>query len=503
MISVATRSTTRLLALLSLSMILCATNGYCMVETGGVYGQWGVWSGWYWPFNETLPPNLYGAGEALSRYDTVAGANSRTWEHDYHGPGLNQQDWGGHCHAWSGASVWESMPVGSRVWGGVTFRARDLAGLLTECYYRDTQATEISVYRPSPGLLWRYLRQEVRGDDPMHGHAMAIIGNLTQYPGEVWNFPIYQYSVVCTQDGGGDTYSGALTLWFADDGSPSYADSLGLSSASTVYRFTGVSFDANLAPRDSGTWAGNEPSQYPTSIWRPYYASSWTNYVSNPELDASYLDQILDMLGLGVALNATSLKWVTGGDANWLAETTRSHDLSSAAQSGRIGNKQSSWLQTTVTGPGTISFWWKVSSEVGFDFLKFLVDGQEKGSISGEVDWQSRSYALAEPGSHTLLWIYAKDAADTAGSDCAWLDQVSWVSTPTPDAPALTVTRDADHVVISWATNWPNYQLESCTSTVPPQVWGPVAIVPSAAGSLYTVTNALAPDCVLYRLRLP
>ena len=115
MTSLASTLRARLSAVLSLSIILCALGSRAAVETGGVYGDWGVWSDWYWPFNDTLPPNLYSTDEAMSRYDAFAGASSQTWEYDHHGPGLGQEDWGGHCHAWAGASVWEMMPTTRRV----------------------------------------------------------------------------------------------------------------------------------------------------------------------------------------------------------------------------------------------------------------------------------------------------------------------------------------------------------------------------------------------------
>ena len=431
----------RLSLALGLTVVLCASTLCAQTESASVGGQWGVWSGWFWPFDDTEPPNLYGSDEALARYDAVAGTSSQTWEYDNHGPGLNQPDWCGHCHAWAAASIWEYMPVGNRVCGGVTFRARDIAALMTEAYYNDTLATELSYYRPSPGLLWRVLRQEILGQNSMHGHAMSIIGNLTQTLGEVWNYPIYQYSVQYSPDPSGGTYSGTMTLWFADDANPSYADSLGLNAVSLTYSFTAVSFDQTQQPLDSGNWAGNDPSQYPTSIWRPYFAGSWDNYLANPELDGAHLAPILDMLGLGDAVNAPSLKWSTIGDAIWQAETNVSHDLVSAAQSGNIGDNQSSVLQTSVSGPGAISFWWKVSSEPGSGFLTFLVDGQEQpGSISGEVDWQFESYAVTGPGTHTLVWIYAKDADQAAGSDCGWLDEVAWTPTVISNTVSISLS---------------------------------------------------------------
>src|SRR5215475_3789290 len=64
---------------------------------------------------------------------------------------------------------------------------------------------------------------------------------------------------------------------------------------------------------------------------------------------------------LGIALNATNLTWTTsgtGGSFGWSAESTTTHDGVSAAGSGTVFTSRTSTLQTTVTGPGTLSFWW-------------------------------------------------------------------------------------------------------------------------------------------------
>jgi len=51
-------------------------------------------------------------------------------------------------------------------------------------------------------------------------------------------------------------------------------------------------------------------------------------------------------------------------------------------------------------GPAPFSFWWKVSSETNQDFLKFIgPEGEVR--LSGEVDWQFRSYHLP-PGARDL-----------------------------------------------------------------------------------------------------
>jgi hypothetical protein len=71
-----------------------------------------------------------------------------------------------------------------------------------------------------------------------------------------------------------------------------------------------------------------------------------------------------------------------------------------------------------------LSWWWKVSSEQGYDFLEVQLDGVlQPGRISGEVDWRLEALHIP-PGVHVVRWRYAKDGADTAGEDAGWLDEV-------------------------------------------------------------------------------
>lgn len=127
---------------------------------------------------------------------------------------------------------------------------------------------------------------------------------------------------------------------------------------------------------------------------------------------------------LNQALDNNSLAFSTGGDAPWFGQDSLSFWGGSSARSGYISDNQSSWLQTTVVGPGNLSFYWKVSSETDYDLLELFVDDQlQSGSLSGEVDWQRKTVYI-KPGSHIIKWVYSKDESLSAGSDCAWLDAV-------------------------------------------------------------------------------
>ncbi len=130
---------------------------------------------------------------------------------------------------------------------------------------------------------------------------------------------------------------------------------------------------------------------------------------------------------LPVALDIAGLTWTLGGDAPWAGQTVTTKDGVDAAQSGAITHSQQSWMETTVSGPGALSFFWKVSSSSG-DYLEFHIDGTlQTGRISGTVDWVQKTYNITGAGNHTVRWRYVKDASTSSGSDAGWVDQVSWV----------------------------------------------------------------------------
>ena len=129
-------------------------------------------------------------------------------------------------------------------------------------------------------------------------------------------------------------------------------------------------------------------------------------------------------IGLQRALD-TTLTITTGGDAEWFGQTTVWYYDGDAAQSGFITDDQETWMQTEVMGPGVVTFWWKVSSEEGCDFLTFYIGKKRKGEISGKVDWVQESFEVPS-GSQILKWVYTKDEEGTKGADAGWVDNLSF-----------------------------------------------------------------------------
>ena len=147
-------------------------------------------------------------------------------------------------------------------------------------------------------------------------------------------------------------------------------------------------------------------------------------------------------LTLGQALNATNRTFSTGGDGDWFAQTAVTHDGVAAAQSGAIGDSSETWLETEVIGPGTLSFWWKVSCAPGADSLQLWVDGTFEAEITGEQDWSPFSLDLPA-GQHFLHWSYVKDTSSASGADAGWVDQVQFAQ-PTTASLNLEIVRESD-----------------------------------------------------------
>jgi len=124
--------------------------------------------------------------------------------------------------------------------------------------------------------------------------------------------------------------------------------------------------------------------------------------------------------------NALGLPWRHGGHTPWFV-TNSSWRLGQqyAAQAGPIGHSQRSILEIAffTNQSGTLSFWYKVSSESCCDFLRFYINHNEVQRWAGEKGWAQASFYLPA-GLHTLRWEYTKDSSDSSGQDTAWLDDI-------------------------------------------------------------------------------
>ena len=139
---------------------------------------------------------------------------------------------------------------------------------------------------------------------------------------------------------------------------------------------------------------------------------------------------------------AFEAQWTFGGNAPWTISTVSPYDGLYCSKSGTIGNSQSTdmSIQLNLTSSGIVSFFRKVSSESGYDYLKFYIDNVQQGLWSGTVAWSEVSFSVSA-GLHNFRWSYTKDASAVGGSDCAWVDYIIFPPmAPIPDPANISVS---------------------------------------------------------------
>ncbi|MBZ0268287.1 S8 family serine peptidase, partial [bacterium] len=130
--------------------------------------------------------------------------------------------------------------------------------------------------------------------------------------------------------------------------------------------------------------------------------------------------------------------WAMGGTAPWTIDSGNVYEGAYSARSGSISDNQTSSMEMSLNlvAGGNLTFWYTVSSETNYDYLRFTIDGAQQGEWSGTVPWTQGSYAVTS-GTHTFRWEYSKDGSVSTGSDAAWVDFINF---PTAAFPEVAVT---------------------------------------------------------------
>ncbi|HBS87294.1 MAG: hypothetical protein A2W91_03670 [Bacteroidetes bacterium GWF2_38_335] len=186
-------------------------------------------------------------------------------------------------------------------------------------------------------------------------------------------------------------------------------------------------------------------------------AAADSGYVAgiNSHFTADYGYIFDDLLYLGIGLiiedfetgDMSAFSWSTSGNNDWFVSDELPYEGAYCIESGDIADNESSVLSLAieVLQPGTISFFKKVSCEDGpsenYDFLKFSIDGVQKGIWDGTVAWSESSYSVTA-GVHLFEWAYVKDYSVSTGSDCAWVDYITF-PTINNSLPELSINPDS------------------------------------------------------------
>ena len=137
--------------------------------------------------------------------------------------------------------------------------------------------------------------------------------------------------------------------------------------------------------------------------------------------------------------------WIQG-NYPWFITNNNPHEgISCSRSADNLPDNQESELSIdlNVLADGNISFYKKVSSEQGYDFLKFKINGQKVGEWSGiDSDWTLSTFPVSA-GQTIFKWEYDKDGGWSEGQDCAYIDYIVF---PPIDLGSVSLEENLTHI---------------------------------------------------------
>ncbi|MES2468037.1 MAG: hypothetical protein V4675_12095 [Verrucomicrobiota bacterium] len=141
---------------------------------------------------------------------------------------------------------------------------------------------------------------------------------------------------------------------------------------------------------------------------------------------------------LAEALDSPGLTWISPGTVSWqAAPAALSQDGTDTTYSPPLAEGQTAVLETTMTGPGTFSFFWTTKVKGGS--TRLMMDGlvlQRTVPSSGPLNQWRREAVEVPAGRHT----FRGEVTGACGAGALLVDQVLWNPEAVPPlAPALDV----------------------------------------------------------------
>ncbi len=229
---------------------------------------------------------------------------------------------------------------------------------------------------------------------------------------------------------------------------------------------------------------------------------AWVDYIffEEKEQDTTVEVALLDFEVVWWYTVTTNVTWT---DTDWQRVTTQKYEWSYSIESQTTWDNQTVCFfrnETIDTTENAISFYYKVSSEASYDFLRFYVDWAEIVNWSWEIDWSKYTYNLS-PWNYDLSWCYTKDWSVSNGSDKAWVDYVTVVSEPPVLEEITAVTTPTNdntpdytfYTPVSWTIS---YGWACSGSITTANVWNNTVTFDTLSDWIYT-------DCTIQVLASP
>jgi hypothetical protein len=163
------------------------------------------------------------------------------------------------------------------------------------------------------------------------------------------------------------------------------------------------------------------------------------------------------------ALETNGWVWETGGEGGWTGDNSESPEFVPNEEiDSAVSTRGASWLQTQVTGPGRVAFWWDGDPDLSLRIDGEHVAGFERGGLSGRTsNWKREEFQLSS-GEHVLRW----ETEQSRGR----LDRVEF--TPARRDIPLDIALDIPGVKIRHSGEWFGQTIETSDDQDAAQVTG-------------------------------
>lgn len=159
--------------------------------------------------------------------------------------------------------------------------------------------------------------------------------------------------------------------------------------------------------------------------------------------------------------DGTLAPFTTGGDVNWIVDTVNPNTGTFCAQPpDATNNNDITYMEYVVTIPasgGQVTFSYSTSTETGFDWFRFYVDGAAEVEANGISAYVTVTIPL-NPGTHTLRWEYSKDSLFSAGDDTVYVDDISITEIGDPAIRIADGTQAVNRVLKTDANGYGTWQ---------------------------------------------
>jgi hypothetical protein len=198
-----------------------------------------------------------------------------------------------------------------------------------------------------------------------------------------------------------------------------------------------------------------------------------------------------DVPALALALDTPSLSWNTGGDVAWTSQTGVTSDGVDAARATGLALLDSeSWIETTVSAPGFLSWKWRLDLDPGSGSVLELLVGSESEparTLYSSDDWIFTEALIDGSGPVKIRWRLRRLVqADTPSPDAACLDTVAF----TPFGPPVLLAH-SDLTPRGFTAHW---------NTLPQAVSYAIEISSSADFAVSELTSPVTAPATAYAI---